>query len=141
MHAGFGPVNILSSPGRRQYVCAHDVRGVFPRKAHSEDFADHLRALEWALFRGEGLADDLERIQSVATDIANDLRLIVIATRRSDGRTSCAYFDETETLLPDWSALARRWPSHAEDTRLSSSISWLRRAVSFCTDAGVGWRK
>lgn len=116
VHAGFGPVNILSSPEWRQYVCTHDVRGVFPRKAHSEDFAHHLRALEWALFRKEGLAYELGRIQPAAIEIAKDLQLVVIAVRRDDGGASRTYFDDTETLLPDWGALARRRPSHAGDS-------------------------
>ncbi|WP_171022471.1 hypothetical protein [Variovorax sp. 3P27G3] len=91
-------------------------RRVLPPLARKLLFEQHLRALEWALFRKEGFAGELGRIGLAANEIVCDFRLVVVSTKRYDGGVSHTYFDSEESARPDWSALTKQRPSHINDS-------------------------
>lgn len=116
VHAAFGPVKILESPEWRQYICTYDPGWVFPKKSGYEDFAHHLRALEWALFRKERRSAELGPIELTANDTVRDLQMVVIGCESREYRPYCTYFDGDEASCPDWSTLSNRYPAHANDS-------------------------
>jgi len=88
---------------------------VFPRTAALEDFAHHLRALEWALMRWECVGKASRHVSVALQEIAGDLQQVVVSSGCTDGEMRGTYFAAT-SASPDWEALSARIPSHAQDT-------------------------
>lgn len=103
--------SILDIPEWQRYRCTEEVP--VPQGPAVDDFAHHLRALEWAIFRIENNWGSLS-LQAALSGVVRDMRLVVIVSRHENGETQSSYLGPDGPLPPDWAALSQLQPSHEE---------------------------
>jgi hypothetical protein len=105
--------SIVNTPEWKRYRCTAEVP--VPQGPAVDDFAHHLRALEWAIFRIENNWGNLS-LRAALRSVIRDMRLVVIVARHEKGGIQTSYLAPNGPLMPDWAALNQFQPSHEEAT-------------------------